>query len=332
VIASLTGAGWPARAACMLAGISHATWYRRIPGRPQGVRTPHRQRNYPNRVSQAEAQDFINHLNSEAYGHLSVTQAYWRMLDAGLVFFSKAAAHRIARARGLNTDRRAQRRGTGAQRVKPVVEAQAPNQLWSWDITLLHGPGRHTYRLYTMMDVFSRKVVGHRIEHGEAASFAAALIRDAGTNNQYPSVLHADNGGPMRAATTVQFAQSLGIRLSYSRPRVSNDNPYSEALFKTVKYDLQFPSRFESIEHARAHLDGFFSDYNEHHRHSGLNYYTPNDVHHARAHAARAKRQAHLDLCHANHPERFRTRPLAHGVPERAGINHQQTRPLSQTA
>lgn len=198
---------------------------------------------------------------------------------------------------------------------------------------MLQGPGKHTYRLYTMMDVFSRKVVGHRIETGESASFAARLIRDAvGTNRQYPTVLHADNGAPMRAATTAQFAQSLGIRLSYSRPRVSNDNPYSEAMFKTVKYDLQFPNRFQSIEHARTHMAEFFADYNGHHRHSGLNYYTPNVVHNGQADIVRRKRQDHLDASYARHPERFRARPTAPGIPERAGINHQPNQQLSQTA
>jgi putative transposase len=255
------------------------------------------------------------------------------MLDAGRCFFSIAAAHRIVARHGQNGDRRQQRTETGPKRVKPVVHATAPNQLWSWDITMLHGPGKHTYRLYAMLDVFSRKVVGHRVERAETASFASALIQDAvAGNKQYPSVLHADNGAPMRAGTTVQLAQSLGITLSYSRPRVSDDNPYSEALFKTVKYDLEFPRKFQDLQHARDHMAAFFADYNTNHRHSGLNYYTPDTVHEGRVDQARRRRQATLDACHAGNPHRYRSKPTAPLGPSQAGINYKETNPLSQTA
>ncbi len=228
--------------ACALVGVHRTSWYRHLsPATPAGVLVPHVDRAYPNRITDAEAEAFMELLNSREYANLSVTQAYYRMLDAGHCYFSIAAAHRIVARYGQNGDRREQRTGTGPKRAKPVVHATAPNQLWSWDITMLHGPGKHTYRLYTMLDVFSRKVVGHRVEHTETASLAAALIKDAVTGNrQRPEVLHADNGAPMRAGSTLQLARSLGITLSYSRPRVSDDNPYSESLFKTVKYDLDF--------------------------------------------------------------------------------------------
>lgn len=141
-------------------------------------------------------------------------------------------------------------------------------------------PGKHTYKLYTIMDVFSRRVVGHRVEYTESAALAATLIRNAVADNERcPAVLHADNGGPMRAGTTLDLARALGITLSYSRPRVSDDNPYSESLFKTVKYCLDFPQRFQDLQHARDYMAAFFTDYNTNHRHSGLNYYTPDTVH-----------------------------------------------------
>jgi putative transposase len=152
------------------------------------------------------------------------------------------------------------------------------------------------------------------------------------TNQQYPTVLHADNGAPMRAATTVQFAQSLGIKLSFSRPRVSNDNAFSESTFKTIKYHLDFPTRFESIDHARDYMAAFIADYNANHRHSGLNYYTPNDVHHGRTELVRARRQATLEARHCAHPERFHTSPIAAGPPTHAGINSPENTELSQTA
>jgi transposase InsO family protein len=294
---------------------------------------PHTDRAYPNRITTSEAEEFMGQLNSIDYGNLSVTQAYWRMLDAGHCSFSIATAHRIVAGHGQNGDRREQRGSTGPRRAKPVREATAPNQLWSWDITMLRGPGKHTYRLYTVMDVFSRKVVGHRVEHTESAALAAALITDAVTgNSQRPAVLHSDNGAPMRAGTTLDLARSLGIELSFSRPRVSDDNPYSESLFKTVKYDLEFPRRFRDLHHARTHMAAFFTDYNTRHRHSGLNYYTPDTVHHGLVEQVRQKRQATLDACHARNPHRYRARPTAPAAPGHAGINYKHTTQLSQTA
>lgn len=173
------------------------------------------------------------------------------------------------------------------------------------------------------MDVFSRKVVGHRVEYTESAALASTLIRDAVTGNKRrPAVLHADNGSPMRA----------GITLSYSRPRVSDDNPYSESLFKTVKYDLDFPRRFRDLQHARDYMAAFFTDYNTNHHHSGLNYYTPDTVHHGLVEQTRRQRQTTLDACYARNPHRYRHRPTAPGVPPTAGINHNQPTQLSQTA
>jgi putative transposase len=331
---NLMTAGWSAVKACALVGVHRTSWHRHLnPPARAGITVPHLDRDYPNRISTAEADEFMGLLNSEEYANLSVTQAYYRMLDAGHCSFSVAAAHRIVARHGQNGDRREQRSGSGPKRAKPVLEATDPNQLWSWDITMLHGPGKHTYRLYTVMDVFSRKVVGHRVEYTETAALASALIRDAvADNNHKPAVLHADNGAPMRAATTLELARALGITLSYSRPRVSDDNPYSESLFKTVKYDPDFPRRFQDLQHAREHMTAFFTDYNTHHRHSGLNYYTPDTVHHGQVQHARQQRQATLDACYARNPNRYRHRPAAPGSPPTAGINNKETTPLSQTA
>jgi putative transposase len=331
---NLVTAGWSAVKACAIVGVHRTSWYRHLnPPARAGITVPHADRDYPNRITTAEADEFMGLLNSEEYANLSVTQAYYRMLDAGHCLFSVAAAHRIVARHGQNGDRRAQRSGSGPKRAKPVLEATDPNQLWSWDITMLHGPGKHTYRLYTIMDVFSRKVVGHRVEYTETAALASALIRDAvADNNQTPAILHADNGAPMRAATTLDLARSLGITLSYSRPRISDDNPYSESLFKTVKYDLDFPRRFQDLQHAREHMSAFFTGYNTHHRHSGLNYYTPDTVHHGLVRQARQQRQETLDACYARNPHRYRHRPAAPEVPSPTGINNKETTTLSQTA
>lgn len=333
-IDDLVGAGWPITTACELMGVHRTSWYRhQNPLVPAGVHVPQKERDYPSRITTAEADAFMALLNSEDYENLSVTQAYWRMLDAGQVPFSASTAHRVVADHGQNGDRRAQRRRGQPKRPKPVHAACTPNQLWSWDITMLRGPGRDIYRLYAIVDVFSRKIVGHRVETSEIPIYARAMIDQAvAANQQHPDVLHADNGGPMRAATTVQFAQSLGIKLSFSRPRVSNDNPYSESTFKTIKYHLDFPARFESIDHARDYMAAFIADYNTNHRHSGLKYYTPNDVHHGRTDLVRARRQATLEARHCAHPERFHNYPVAAGPPTHAGINSPENTELSQTA
>lgn len=333
-IDDLIGAGWSVKAACELLGVHRTSWYRlQNPATRTGVQVPQKERAYPSRITTDEADAFMAVLNSSDYEDLSVTQAYWRMLDAGQVPFSVSTAHRVVAAHGQNGDRRVQRRGGQPKRPKPVHMACAPNQLWSWDITMLRGPGKIIYRLYAIVDVFSRKIVGHRVETSETPNYAQAMIDDAvATNQQHPAVLHADNGGPMRAATTIQFAQSLGIKLSFSRPRVSNDNPYSESTFKTIKYHLDFPARFESIDHARDYMAAFIADYNANHRHSGLRYYTPDDVHYGRAELVRARRQAALEARHCAHPERFRNDPIAAGPPTRAGINSPENTELSQTA
>jgi transposase InsO family protein len=274
-------------------------------------------------------------INSPEYADLSVTQAFMRMRDAGDYLFSLSTAHRTVRAWGQNGDRRLQRRrgSGGSSKCKPVLAALGPNEIWSWDITMFKGPGRAVYKLYLIIDLFSRKIVGYRVETTESPLFAQEMIGAAARGQaQYPRVLHADNGGPMRAATTAQFAAELGIKLSYSRPRVSDDNPYSEAMFKTVKYDLGFPERFHSLDHARSYMAAFITDYNARHRHSGLNYYTPNQAHDGTHQQIHQHRQETLDTYYQQHPERFRKRPLAPALPNSAGINYQNNPKLPQTA
>src|SRR5699024_487280 len=192
-----------------------------------------------------------------------------------------------------------QRRGNQPKRPKPVHAACAPNQLWSWDITMLRGPGKVIYRLYAIMDVFSRKIVGHRVETSEKSVHAQTMIDQAvATNQQYPTVLHADNGAPMRAATTVQFAQSLGITMSFARPRISNDNAISESTYKTIMYHFDFPTRFEYIDHARDYMAVFIADYNANHRLRCPNYCTPNYGHHGRSGTVRARCLTYLEARH----------------------------------
>ncbi|HEV7169151.1 MAG TPA: IS3 family transposase [Micrococcaceae bacterium] len=334
VIAALIVAGWAVRAACQLAGVSHMLWYRRQnPSVPAGVTIPHDQRAYPNRIPDEDAQRFLDRLNSEEFEELSVTQAWRRMLDNGEHHCSLASAHRIVAAAGQNGDRRPQRvAGDGRTRSKPVLLATAANQLWCWDITDIKGPGRQHLKLYTVMDVFSRKVVGHRVEQQENTLLAAELIERAVLAEwAAPAVLHADNGASMRAGGTHDLLRMLGIRPSHSRPRTSNDNPYIESLFKTVKYSLLFPGSFATLERAREYFTAFFADYNSNHRHTGLNGYTPDSVHDGSWPTLQRRRQETLDNYYRQHPERFRRPPTTPTPPKQAWIN-QPSHQLSQTA
>lgn len=198
---------------------------------------------------------------------------------------------------------------------------------------MLRGPGRQQLKLYTIIDVFSRKVMGHRVEQAEDSALAQDLIRRAvKAAKAAPQVLHADNGGPMRSARTWELLRTLGIRPSHSRPRVSNDNPYIESLFKTVKYSLEFPEHFASLEHARDFASWFFNDYNNNHLHSGLNWFTPSSVHDGTAQDIRSQRQQAHDAYYRRHPERFNRPPLTAAPPGEAWINKpNQTPKLSQT-
>ncbi|MHC6595239.1 IS3 family transposase [Arthrobacter sp. C152] len=334
MVAALVAAGWAVTAACTVAGLSRMSWYRHLtPVTPAGISVPHSERAYPNRVSDQEASAFLERLNSPEYAELSATQAFQRMLDAGEYFFSLATAHRVLRRAGLNGDRRPQRPyGSGSPRNKPVLHATSPNQVWCWDITDLRGPGRQAYKLYTVIDMFSRKIVGHRVEQQENASLAAEMIEQAVLGLwAAPDVLHADNGTAMRASNTYELLRRLGIRHSHSRPRTSNDNPFIEAMFKTVKYSLEFPDRFESLATARDYFNAYFTDYNRHHLHAGLNWYSPDSVHDGSWPTQQHQRQQSLNEHFRQHPTRYRKAPSVPGPPDKVWIN-QPTPQLSQTA
>lgn len=329
------------RAACTLVGISKDRFYRarRQGNDPEPGPEPIHQRDraYGHRVTPGEAAAFLAELTGPLYGHLSVTQAWQRMVDAGRYYCSAATAHRLVRQAGLTGDWRAQRaRVPGGTRPKPVLAATAPNQIWCWDVTELTGPGRARYKLFTIMDLFSRAAVGHHVATSEDAVTAAAFLTEAITASAaVPGIVHADNGSAMRAGTTHELYARFGIRPSHSRPRVSDDNPHIEALFKTVKYTPSIPVGFTDLGAARLWCVQFFDEYNHHHRHSGLAGYTPASVHHGTwpaIHAARTTARSAYDQAH---PARARPGHTIKTPPTQAWINQPLTPsnpPLSQTA
>lgn len=320
---------------CTRIGLPRSTYYRRSRGyrhyRPVATPIPQKQRRQPAALSPDEQAAVVDVLTSAEYGDKSVVQTYWRAFDAGQVACSERTFYRIAAAEGLAGDRRRTKRGASGATARPAPAVAANNvgELWSWDITELNGPGRlDRYYLYLVIDVFSRYPVGWCIEYAQAKERAVTMFSTAIQIHGVPTVVHADNGATMRSDLLVDALATAGVLTSYSRPRVSDDNPFSESLFKTIKYDLDCPDRFQSIGHAREWTQDFLHRYATEHRHSGLGHHTPASVHDGTAAQIRQRRQNALDEYWKQHPERFRRRPQAPQHPHTAGIN---THLLSQT-
>ena len=237
-------------------------------------------------------------LTGERFADKSVAQTWAMLLDEGIYLCSMSTMHRILREHGLAGERRNQ--ATHPARTRPELVATGPGQVWSWDITKLRGPGRGVYYdLYVVLDIFSRYVVGFTAAATEDAGIATALLEQAMGAHGVPEVVHADRGTSMTSKPVAQLLVDLNVARSHSRPHTSNDNAYSEAAFKTLKYAPVFPERFGSLADARAFCEAFFGYYNHEHRHSGIGMHTPASVHFDTATEVQAHRQATLDRAHA---------------------------------
>lgn len=240
--------------------------------------------------------------------------------------------HRLLRRAGQTGERR--RQATHPARTVPELLATGPQQVWSWDITKLKGPTRGvSYDLYVILDIFSRYVTGWTVAARETGEIAEQLIATAVAVHGRPGSLHADRGTSMTSKPVVQLLVDLGVDRSHSRPHVSNDNPYSEAAFKTLKYAPVFPDRFGSLADARAFCRAFFDYYNHEHYHSGIGWHTPASVHHGTADQVRGHRAATLEAAYQANPARFRhRRPQPPRLPEAAWINQPSREALIQTS
>jgi putative transposase len=261
-------------------------------------------------------------LHEERFQDSSPAAVYATMLDEGRYHCSIRTMYRILKDGGETRERRDQVIHPVYQ--KPELLATAPNRLWSWDITKLLGPAKWTYfYLYVILDVFSRYVVGWMVADGESAVLAARLIGDTCAKQEIQPgqlTIHADNGSSMKSKPAAFLMADLGVTKTHSRPHVSDDNPYSESHFKTLKYRPGFPERFGSIQDARAFCLDFFAWYNEDHRHSGLGLLAPAVVHYGLATAAIAQRRQVLKDAYLAHPERFvRKRLNRRQRPRRSG-------------
>ena len=306
---------------CLALGLSRATLHRRDHPRPERT-TP--RPTPPRALSAIERQTVRDVLHSERFVDKAPAQVVATLLDEDVYHCSTRTMYRVLDSSKEVRERRDQLRHPSYQ--KPELLATAPNQVWSWDITKLLGPAKWTYfYLYVILDIFSRYVVGWMLADGESARLAKRLIAESLAKQRIVPgqlTLHADRGPSMKSHGVAVLLASLGITKTHSRPHVSDDNPYSEAQFKTIKYCPGFPDRFGSYQDGLGFCHPFFRYYNHEHRHSGIGMMTPYAVHHGLAPQIIAARKETLLAAYARHPERFVNKPPQPWVlPEAAWIN-----------
>ncbi len=321
-------------AACVALGVSRASVQRRRARltAPPAVRRP---RPRPARALTAlQQQAVLDVLHMPRFADQAPAEIYATLLDEGVFLCSIRTMYRILGQHGEVRERREQLRHPSYR--KPELLAERPNQVWSWDITKLMGPTKWRYfYLYVILDIFSRRVVGWCVADAESAALFRPLFDDAIAKHNVPPgqlTLHADRGGPMKAKATALLLADLGVTRSHNRPYTSNDNPFSESHFKTLKYQPQFPQRFGCIEDARSFCRQFFDWYNQDHHHTGIGLMTPDQVHHGQADAVHAARQLTLDQAFRDNPERFVNQPpIPPNKPTAAWINPPAPKPGSRT-
>lgn len=298
------------KAACIALGLPRATYYRRqAPPEPARAVVP---RASPRALSEEERQAVLDQLHSDRFVDRAPAEVYATLLEEGIYLCSVRTMYRVLAEAAEVKERRAQR--THPAYTKPELLATGPNQVWSWDITKLRGPGKWQYfHLYVIIDIFSRLVVGWMVANRESAVLADRLIAETyAKQNIEPGqlTLHADRGTSMTSKAVSQLLADMGVEKTHSRPHTSNDNPYSESQFKTMKYCPEFPGSFGSLEDARTFCCPFFDWYNNDHHHAGIGYFTPAQIHHGLAPEIQQTRAHTLALAFAAHPERF-----VHGLP-----------------
>lgn len=308
--------------ACQAIGLARSSFYRWEKGPQNRVK---KARPEPKRtITEQERTIILSILNSARFCDLAPRQVYATLLDEGTYHCSWRSMYRILADHDQVRERRRQRRHPHYE--KPELLATSANELWTWDITRLKGPVPwHYYYLYVIIDIFSRYVVGFMVAERESAELAIELI-EISCQRQHilpeQLTLHSDRGAAMTSKSMALFLSDLGVKKTHSRPHVSNDNPFSEAQFKTLKYHPTFPDRFGSIHDARAWAQEFFDWYNNHHRHSSIALMTPYMVHYGQAERVREQRKQVLTLAYNTHPERFvRGLPALEPLAEAVWIN-----------
>lgn len=312
------------QAACRAIGFPRATWYRRHRPEPVSVSAPTTPVPSHRALSESEQQAVLDLLHEERFVDRAPHEIWATVLDEGNYLCSTRTMYRILDRHREVRERRNQARTL--HYARPELLATGPNEVWSWDITRLKGPVKGSYyQLYTILDIYSRYVVGWMVAHREAAVLAERLIKDTIRKQEVPRdqlTLHADRGSSMKSHPVAALLADLGVTKTHSRPHVSDDNPYSESQFKTLKYRPEFPDRFGSLQDARDFCRAFFHWYNTEHRHTGIGLLTPATVHCGQAPQVIAARQLVLDAAYTAHPERFvRGLPTPPALPDAVWIN-----------
>ncbi len=312
LLAEATAAGARQESACAVLGLSPRTVQRWQEGETvRSDQRPLRQYEPPHKLTAAERAAVLAVANSPEFGHLPPSQIVPRLADQGRYLASESTFYRVLRAEGQVTHRRRAERPPQARSKPKAVCATAPNQVYSWDITYLPAAVRgQFFYLYLFLDLFSRKIVGWQVYEDESSVLASGIVRDICQREGVPRhqlTLHSDNGGPMKGATMLATLHSLGVRPSFSRPAVSNDNPYSESLFKTLKYRPDYPLKpFADVTAARQWVAGLVEWYNHAHRHSAIRFVTPAQRHAGLDGPLLEHRKAVYEAARHRHPQRWR--------------------------
>jgi putative transposase len=310
------------KSACDAMTIPRATFYRHQDKRT--VTNICRRPAPPLALSPNEQQVILDVAHEKRFWDATPYQMYATLLDEGRYLASVRTIYRVLSANNEVRERRKQVSRPHYQ--KPELLATAPNEVWSWDITKLKGPAKWNYfHLYVILDIFSRYVVGWMVAHRESAALAKRLIKETCEKQQIPEgqlTLHADRGSSMKSKLVAHLLADLSVTKTHNRPHVSNDNPYSESQFKTLKYSSGFPERFGSIQDARAFCKSFFAWYNTVHKHSGIGLLTPEQVHYGHAREIWQQRSVVLESAFKDHAKRFKGKmPKPFPLPEAAWIN-----------
>jgi putative transposase len=319
--------------ACDALGVPRATYYRDMAVAVSPVAET--RVSHPSSVTDAEKSLILAELTSERFCDVAVPEIHAALLDEGRYLCSISTMYRLLHRVDMLNERRSL--VSRAHHPRPELLATAPNQVWSWDITKLKGPAKWNYfYLYVIMDIFSRFVVGWMVARREQGNLARSFIEECCERQKVERdqlTLHSDRGSPMKSKPVAFLLSDLGVTKSHSRPHVSNDNPFSESQFKTLKYRPDFPERFGSLEDSRGFCGDFFSWYNDEHHHSGIAMLTPSDLHYGRGGAVLAARHQTMMAAFAENPRRFNGRPpKLTELPTEVWINKPTTRKVTAMA
>lgn len=322
----LTTAMGSQRQALAAVGLSRSTWHYRTKPRPRVIDpVPQHQREYRSRITPFQRTQIETRIQTAWQAGNSIDHAFASAWDEGLMFASRRSWWRIG-AQIVDQSARPvapTRRRAHTPREAPVLRAFGPGEVWSWDITDLRSPWRgRSFKAYSIIDIYSRKLVGWRVEQRESDHLAVDMFATAIATHSAPVFVHADSGPAMRSSLLADFLLDNAITQTHNRPHVSNDNPFSESEFRTMKYRPNYPGTFPTLDAARDFLANYVTWYNQHHRHTGIGLFTPDEVHNGTWRHRWHARNDTLERYYATHPERFHAPPTTPAPANLVSINH----------